>query len=181
MNKRKNVSMKVALGGVTAALSLIFMMLAGVTSTLVYAIPMFVGALLMVLVIELGSGFATAVYVAVSVLSLLILGNKEAAVMYVGFFGYYPIIKSFLEKYIKTLWCWVVKYIIFNVAMVVSYIAVTKIFLISFDDVESFGKWALLILLFAGNIVFAMYDVLLTRLVTIYFYKWQKYIKGMFK
>jgi len=173
--------MKVALGGVTAALSIIFMMLAGVTSTLVYAIPMFVGALLMVLVIELGSGFATAVYVAVSVLSLLILGNKEAAVMYVGFFGYYPIIKSFLEKHIKTLWCWIVKYIIFNVAMVVSYMAVTKIFMISFDDIEAFGKWALPILLLAGNVVFAMYDVLLTRLVTIYFYKWQKYIKRMFK
>lgn len=181
MNKRKQISFKVALGGVAAALSILFMILAGVTSTLVYAIPMFVGALLLVLVIETGKGFATAVYVAVSVISLLVLGNKEAAVMYVAFFGYYPILKSFLEKHLKPVLCWVIKYIIFNVAMVVSYFAVTKIFMISFEDVEAFGKWALPLLLLAGNVVFAMYDVLLTRLVTIYFYRWQKYIKRVFK
>ena len=181
MNKRKQISFKVALGGVAAALSILFMIAAGLTSTLVYAIPMFTGALLMVLVIELGSGFATAVYVAVSVISLLILGNKEAAVMYVAFFGYYPILKSFLEKHIKPVLCWIVKYIIFNVAMITAYFAVTKIFMISYEDIESFGKWALPLLLLAGNVVFAMYDVLLTRLVTIYFYRWQKYIKRMFK
>ncbi len=181
MNRRKQISFKVALGGVAAALSILLMIAAGLTSTLVYAIPMFTGALLMVLVIELGSGFATAVYVAVSVISLLILGNKEAAVMYVAFFGYYPILKSFLEKHLKPVLCWIVKYIIFNLAMVASYFAVTKIFMISFEDVESFGKWALPLLLLAGNVVFAMYDVLLTRLVTIYFYRWQKYIKRMFK
>lgn len=181
MNSRKQISSKVALGGVAAALSIILMAIAGVTSTLVYAIPMFVGALLMVLVIELGAGFATAIYVAVSIISLLILGNKEAAIMYVAFFGYYPIIKSFLEKHFKNVLCWVIKYIIFNVAMVASYFVITKIFMISFDDIESFGKWALLLLLLAGNVVFLMYDVLLTRLVTIYLYRWRKYIKRVFK
>lgn len=181
MNKRKQISFKVALGGVAAALSVLLMIAAGLTSTLIYAIPMFTGALLMVLVIELGSGFATAVYVAVSVVSLLILGNKEAAVMYVVFFGYYPILKGLLEKYFKPVLCWIIKYIIFNIAMVASYFIVTKIFMISMEDVEAFGKWALLLLLLAGNVVFAMYDVLLTRLVTIYFYRWQKYVKRMFK
>lgn len=181
MNKRKQLTFKVALGGVTAALSILFMMLAGVTSTLVYAIPMFVGALLMVLVIETGKGFATAVYVAVSVVSLLILGNKEPAVMYVTFFGYYPIIKSLLEKLLKPVLCWIIKFLIFNAAMVVAYLSVTKIFMISYEDVEAFGKWALPLLLLAGNVVFVMYDVLLTRLVSIYFYRWQKYLKRVFK
>lgn len=181
MNKRKQITFKVALGGVTAALSIIIMMLAGVTSTLVYAIPMFVGALLIVLVIETGKGFATAVYVAVSVISLLLLGNKEPAVMYAAFFGYYPIIKSILEKHLKSVFCWVIKFLVFNVAMVVAYLSVTKIFMISFEDIEAFGKWALPLLLLAGNVVFVMYDVLLTRLVSIYFYRWQKYLKRVFK
>ena len=181
MNKRNSLASKVALGGVATALSIVFMMIAGVTSTLVYAIPMFVGALLIVLVIETGKGFATAVYVAVSILSLLILGNKEAAIMYVAFFGYYPILKGIIEKHFKSFLCWVIKYIVFNTAMVVAYFAITKIFMISFEDVESFGNFALPLLLLAGNIVFAMYDVLLTRLITIYFYRWQKYLKRVFK
>ena len=181
MNKRKMISFKVALGGVVAALSLLLMILAGVTSTLVYAIPMITGALLMVLVVEFGQSFAGLIYVAVSTLSLLLLGNKEAAIMYVAFFGYYPIIKSLLERKCKGLFCWIVKYVVFNVSMILSYYVTTKIFMISFEDIESLGKLALPLLLFAGNILFAMYDIVLTRLVTIYIFKWQKYIKRVFK
>lgn len=181
MNNRKKLSFKVALGGVTAALSLILMIAAGVTTTLVYAIPMIAGALLMVLVMEFSAGFASLVYVAVSIISMLILGNKEAAIMYVAFFGYYPIIKSFLEKHLKGIVCWLVKYLIFNVAMVSAYFVVSKIFMIPFDDIEAFGKFALPLLLLAGNILFFMYDILLTRLVSIYLYKWRKYIKRVFK
>ncbi len=182
MNNRKKLSFKVALGGVTAAISIILMIVAGVTTSLVYAIPMIAGAFLMVLVVEFGAGFAGLVYVAVSIISLLILGNKEAAVMYVAFFGYYPIIKSFIEKYLRRkIPCWIIKYLIFNVAMVAAYFIVTKIFMISFDDLEAFGKFALPLLLLAGNVLFFMYDILLTRLVSIYIYKWRKSVKRVFK
>ena len=181
MNKRKVLSFKVALGGVVAALSLLFMILAGVTSTLVYAIPMITGALLMMLVVEFGHGFATLIYIAVSVLSLLLLGNKEAAIMYVAFFGYYPIIKSILEKHIRNFVCWIVKYLIFNVAIVSSYFITTRIFMISFEDVEALGKFALPLLLLAGNVLFVIYDIMLTRLVSVYLYRWRKSIKRVFK
>ncbi len=181
MNNRKKLSFKVALGGIVAALSILLMIFAGVTTTLVYAIPMVVGALLMMLVVEFGAGFAVLVYVAVSIISMLILGNKEAAIMYVAFFGYYPIVKGFLEKYIKKILCWIVKYLIFNVSMVASYFIVSEIFMISFDDVKELGKYALLILLLAGNVLFAFYDVMLTRLVSVYIYKWRKSVKRVFK
>lgn len=179
MNKRKELTFKVALGGIVSALSLVLMILSGVTFSLEYAIPMITGALLMVLVVEFGKGFAGVIYLVVSVLSLLLLGNKEPAVMYLMFFGYYPIIKSILEQRFK--FCWILKYIIFNVSMIASYFVVTKIFMISFDDIMEFGKYALLILLLVGNVLFAMYDVLLTRLVSIYIYRWRKHIKRVFK
>ncbi len=179
MNKRKELTFKVALGGIVSALSLVLMILSGVTFSLEYAIPMITGALLMVLVVEFGKGFAGIIYLVVSVLSLLLLGNKEPAVMYLIFFGYYPIIKSILEQRFKS--CWILKYIIFNVSMIASYYVVTKIFMISFDDIKDLGKYALLILLLAGNVLFAMYDVLLTRLVSIYIYRWRKHIKRVFK
>lgn len=181
MKNRKQLSFKVAMGGVTAALSILFMVFAGVTTSLVYAIPMVVGALLMFLVIEFGAGFAGFVYVAVSVVSLLVLGNKEAAIMYVAFFGYYPIIKSFIEKHFNKVVSWVVKYIIFNIAMVSAYFIVSKVFMIPFDDVGILGKYAMPLLLFAGNVLFVVYDIMLTRLVTVYILKWQKYIKRVFK
>ena len=179
MNKRKELTFKVALGGIISALSLVLMILSGVTISLEYAIPMITGALLMVLVVEFGKGFAGIIYIVVGALSLLLLGNKEPAVMYLMFFGYYPIIKSVIEQRFR--FCWILKYIIFNVSMIASYFAVTRIFMISFDDVKDFGKYALPVLLLAGNVLFAMYDVLLTRLVSIYIYRWRKHIKRVFK
>ncbi len=181
MNKRKQLSFKVALGGVTAAVSLLLMILSGVIISLEYAIPMMTGALLMMLVVEFGKGFAFLIYIAVGIISLLILGNKEPAVMYLMFFGYYPIIKSILEKKFNGLLCWIFKYLIFNAAMISSYFVVTKIFMISFDDFKEFGRFALLVFLLAGNVLFLMYDILLTRLVSIYIYKWQKHIRRVFK
>ncbi len=181
MNKRKELSFKVALGGIVSALSLVLMIISGVAVSLEYAIPMVTGALLMVLVVEFSKGFAGIIYVVVSILSLLLLGNKEPAVMYLMFFGYYPILKSILEQKLKKISCWIIKYLIFNISMVASYFVVTRIFMISFDDIKEFGKFALPLLLLAGNILFFMYDVLLTRLVSIYIYRWQKHIKRVFK
>ncbi len=181
MNNRKKLSFKVALGGVIAALSLLLMLVAGVTTSLVYAIPMITGAFLMVLVIEFGPGFAGLEYLAISIISMLLLGNKEAAIMYIVFFGYYPIIKSFIEKSKSKIISWVIKYIIFNISMVVAYFVVSKIFMITFDDLEGFGEFAMPLLLCAGNVLFVLYDIMLTRLVTIYLYRWQKYIKRVFK
>ncbi len=181
MNKRKQLTFKVSLGGIVSALSLVLMILSGITMSLEYAIPMITGALLMMLVVEFGKGFAGIIYIVVGVLSLLLLGNKEPAIMYVMFFGYYPIIKSILEKHFKKIACWTLKYLVFNVSMIASYFVVTRIFMIPFDDMDTFGKFGLLLLLFAGDIIFPLYDVLLTRLVSIYIYKWQKHIKRVFK
>jgi hypothetical protein len=181
MRDNKFHSFKVAFGGVVAALSVMLMLSTGLIPTLTYAIPAIVGALLMTVVIEISPVFAGAIYVAVSTLSLLVVADKEAAVMYAAFFGYYPIIKSFIERKTGKMVSWVVKYIIFNISMIVSYLVVAKVFMITFDDIEFLGKFALPALLFVGNIVFALYDIALTRLVTAYLVVWRKYVKRMFK
>lgn len=181
MRDNKLRSFKAAFGGIIAALSIVFMFSTGIIPTLTYAIPAICGALLMAIVIEINPAFAGAIYVAVSILSLLIVADKEAAVMYAAFFGYYPIIKSFIEKKAGRVTSWIIKYAIFNIAMIASYFIVAKVFMISFDDIDFLGKWALPALLFVGNLVFALYDVALTRLVTAYLIKWQKYIKRVFK
>ena len=181
MRDNKFRSFKAAFGGVVAALSVMLMLSTGLIPTLTYAIPAIAGALLMTIVIEISPVFASAIYVAVSILSLLVVVDKEAAVMYVAFFGYYPIIKSFIERKTGKISSWVIKYIIFNVSMVASYLVVAKVFMITFDDIDFLGKFALPALLFVGNIVFVIYDIALTRLVTTYLMVWRKYVKRVFK
>ncbi len=181
MRDNKFRSFKVAFGGVIAALSVMLMLSTGLIPTLTYAIPAIVGALLMAVVIEISPVFASAIYAAVSILSLLVVADKEAAVMYAAFFGYYPIIKSFIERNTGKIASWVIKYIIFNASMIASYFVVAKVFMITFDDIEFLGKFALPALLLVGNIVFVLYDIALTRLVTTYLLSWRKYVKRVFK
>ena len=181
MNNKNFNSFKVALGGIISAISIVLMFSTGFFSTLTYAIPAICGALLILIVIEISPKFACAVYVAVSVLSLLIVADKEAAVMYAMFFGYYPIIKGFIERKLNGIYSWLVKYAIFNIAVISAYLVVSKIFMISFDDTEFLGKFAIPLLFLICNIVFAVYDIALTRLLSAYIYNWRKYIKRVFK
>lgn len=181
MNNSKFNSFKVAFGGVISALSIVLMFSTGIFSTLTYAVPAVAGALLILIVIEISPKFAGAVYFAVAVLSLLVVADKEAAVMYAMFFGYYPIIKGFIEKHLKNVLSWIIKFAVFNVSVISAYFVVSKVFMISFDDLESFGKWALPIFLILCNIVFALYDIALTRLISAYLFRWRKYVRRMFK
>lgn len=181
MNNSKFNSFKVAFGGVISALSIVLMFSTGIFSTLTYAVPAVAGALLILIVIEISPKFAGAVYFAVSVLSLLVVADKEAAVMYAMFFGYYPIIKGFIEKHFNNVLSWIIKFAVFNVSVISAYFVVSKVFMISFDDLESFGKWALPIFLILCNIVFALYDIALTRLLSAYLFRWGKYVRRMFK
>ncbi len=173
-------SSKTAVCGMVAALSVVIMMLT-VIPVMTYSAPAFAGILLMVIVIEINKKWAFGVYVAVGILSLLLAADKEAAVMYVAFFGYYPIIKAILESKLPKLLEWISKFLIFNVTMVASYFVLIRVFGLSMDDMNELGKYGPLILLAMGNVVFVVFDIAITRLATLYIYKWQKPFKKLFK
>ena len=88
-----NHSGKVALGGIITAICTTLMFLTGLSPIGTYALPAFAGVTLMVIVIELNPRWAWMVYIAVSVLSALLAADKEAVVLFIIFFGYYPILK----------------------------------------------------------------------------------------
>lgn len=173
-------SSKTAVCGMVAALSVVIMMLT-VIPVMTYSAPAFAGILLMVIVIEINKKWAFGVYVAVGILSLLLAADKEAAVMYVAFFGYYPIIKAILESKLPKILEWVSKFLIFNVTMVASYFVLIRVFGLSMDDMNELGKYGPLILLAMGNVVFVVFDIAITRLATLYIYKWQKPFRKLFK
>ena len=91
-------SKKVAFGAVVAALSLVFMLLTAVLPVGTYALPCFAGILLVIIVIEFGVPWAVGVYAGVSVLSFLLVSDKEAALYYALILGNYPILKNFFER-----------------------------------------------------------------------------------
>lgn len=174
-------SSRVALCGIVSALAVVLMFVTGLIPFLTYALPAIAGAFITVLVIEINKKWAAGAYAAVSLLSLLILADKEAALFFAAFFGYYPIIKAIFESKLPKALEWVLKLLVFNAAVVAASAAAVYIFGIPFDELEEYGIKAALFLLGIGNIAFVLYDYCLTSAVTIYLKKWQKHFRRLFK
>ncbi|MBQ2811676.1 MAG: hypothetical protein IJE63_00375 [Clostridia bacterium] len=174
-------SSKTALGGIVSALSIVLMLMTAVIPFMSYALPLIAGALLILMVIEISKSWAWIVYAAVSLLAIFVVPDKEAATFYVAFFGYYPIIKSTLEKHLPNVAEWLVKLVIFNASAVAGYLFTVYVLGIPFDDMGEWGKYGVIFLVILANVVFIMYDILLTKLITLYMSKFRKKFRKIFK
>ena len=162
-------TLKITLGGVITAVGLALMMITSLVPVGTYAFPCIAGILLVALVIEAGYAYAFSAFGATALLSFLLATDKEAALMYLIFFGYYPIIKSFIERIHNRVVQYIVKLAVFNVCMIAAFFIAVKLLSIPQDSFTLFGiymPWAFLI---AGNLVFILYDFCVTKLVTICF------------
>ncbi len=91
-------SIQAALCGLAAALCVTFMFLGGIFYIFAYTVPILLGLVTVMIKKTFGNASAVSVYIAVSILSLMLVPEKETVMMYVLFFGYYPIIKSYLDR-----------------------------------------------------------------------------------
>ena len=176
-----NVSSKTALGGVVAALSLSLMFLISIVPMFTYAVPAAASMLLIPMVIEISKKWALGVYFSVSLLGLIIVPNKEVAIIYVAFFGYYPVLKAVIESHMKTIPEWILKILVFNCAIFASYYLMLKVMGIEIEDLETLGWVAIPLLLGLGTVAFILYDYSMTKLIALYILKFQPRLKKLFK
>ena len=159
---------KIALGGLLTALGVVLMFLTGLIPIGTYALPAIAGVLLIVAVIEIGAKWAWMIYAAVAVLSLLFAADKEAALLFVLFFGYYPVLKSFLERISNKVLSWISKFAVFNVAVVACFFLAVNFLQLPEDSFTVFGIYLPWVFLILGNAVFLIYDIALSDLVATY-------------
>ena len=159
---------KIALGGLLTALGVVLMFLTGLIPIGTYALPAIAGVLLIVAVIEIGAKWAWMIYAAVAVLSLLFAADKEAALLVVLFFGYYPVLKSFLERISNKVLSWISKFAVFNVAVVACFFLAVNFLQLPEDSFTVFGIYLPWVFLILGNAVFLIYDIALSGLVATY-------------
>ena len=172
---------KVALGGLISALSVTCMFLTTLFPFATYSLPAIAGVLLIVIVIELGKRWALLVYMVVGLLSLFIVPDMEAKLLFLLFFGYYPILKAVLEKGLSNrLYQWFLKILIFNAAAIGAYLLATFVFLLPVD-LSLFGISLPIIFLLAGNVVFIIYDFAVTAVTSVYVLQLQSKLHKRFK
>lgn len=153
MNK---LSFRIAFGGISSALCIIIMLLAAIIPFATYACPMIAGFILYIVSIECGRKTGIAAYLSAAVLLVILSPEKESAILFASFFGYYPIFSIYIDRLKSKLLQWVIRFALFNVSMIVSYIILMKV-LVAVDS-EEFTKWSLMIFLLFGNLLLVLYD-----------------------
>lgn len=166
-----------ALCGVITALSVVLMVLEGLVSIASIAIPALAGCLLIPIVAEAGMGYAFASYGATGVLSLLLVPDREAALIYLLFFGYYPILFAALSKIKHPVPRWGAKLALFNGAAVAE--AMLAIYVLgapaeSFTRLPFVGAYGPAVLLGLANLVFILYDFALAGLISQYYRRFRQ-------
>ena len=163
------------MGGMSAALCLAVMLTTALMPFATYALPALAGVLLVPVAMELGIKTGWVSYVAVAILSLLIVPDREAALMFIAFFGYYPMLKLKTDRIKRRILRWTLKLAIFNAAMILSYGAVIYVFGLTFllDEFAGGFGW---ILLAIGNICFPVYELAVNNMYRFYILRVRKTI-----
>lgn len=167
---------KIALCGMLTALSVVLMMLTGIITIGTFALPALAGIVAVIAVIEGSVKYGISVYIASGVISALLAPDKEAVIYYIVFFGYYPVIKALIERINKHFIQWVLKFLVFNVAIIACFYASVIILSIPKESFTIMGYYVPYLFLIVGNGVFYLYDFALTSIITMYLRKWRKYI-----
>ena len=154
-------SSKAALGGIISALAVVVMLVTYFSPLLVYTAPPFAGLLLIVIVDEMGYRWALGTYVAISLLSVFLIADKESAVYFTMFFGYYPIMKLWLDARLKFRFLRaVLKAIVGNASMAASVAVCVFVFHIPYDDLTEKGYAMLIVFWVMLNVLLFVYDML---------------------
>ena len=81
-----------------SALSVVIMLLTNIMPSMMYVIPIITGAIVFAVNEIIGKKWALGVFFVTSFISFILLTDKETALNYTLFFGYYPLLKPLYEK-----------------------------------------------------------------------------------
>lgn len=158
----KNKTKNTAVCGLMTALSVVLMMLTTLIPVFMYVIPIVTGIIVLFVADVSNKKWGAGVYFSTAFLSILLITDKEAALTYALFFGYFPLIKESIEKLPKAL-AWILKIVLFNIATVGIGVISFYVFGISGDEYDEFGKFTIPILLIMANVAFVLYDFCVTK------------------
>ncbi len=145
--------------------------------TATFFAPVLAGLCLIPVSTELGARTALLAYLVVSILSAFFVFpvDPEAAFFFILLMGYYPIIYPYFAKLGNVFVRYLLKMLLFNVAVVAGYLLLLFVFvspaLLAEFATQAAWMWVLLLL---GNVLFVVYDLLIDKVKIIYLYKFRK-------
>lgn len=139
-------------------------------SGLYLLLPMIAGVLMMIIAVEVSGSWAMLTYIAVSLLSMIITFDKEAALIFIMLFGHYPILRIYIEKIQLKGIRWLIKFAVFNICVVAYFYVTVYIFGLDqmLEEFGEFGRYGAYIMLGIANVIFVLYDINLDNIYRMY-------------
>lgn len=163
MQKSRKRTRRLAISAILSALGVVILYLGAIVEVLDLSVAVIASFLCVLAVLEMGGVYPWLIYSVISILSLVLLPLKTAAVVFVVFAGYYPIVKAYYER-LGAILSWIVKLVHFNLALTVL-LLVSRLFLPDFSEMTPLLYVAVYVL---GNLFFVLYDIALTRVISLY-------------
>lgn len=167
MNRRESSvrTRKLAVSAMLSALGTVFLYIGSATNILDLTSVAIASLLIFFAVMEMGTPYQYLIYGVTSLLAVLLLPDKAAAVTYLLFGGIYPVFKAMFEK-LHFVVAWILKFSYFNTVLTLI-IAISK-YVVHVDDPDigfRIGLYAL------ANLTFLLYDIATSQLVLLYLVK----------
>ena len=159
---RRTKTSLVSVGGVLAAGALVLLWLACMAPSGQLGLTAAGGLFPMAAAVAAGRGAGYLCWGAAGLLGLILLPDKGVALLFLLFLGIYPVAKGAIESLRRLPLEWVLKLAFFNLALTLCWFLFRELFLPALPD------WltdSLPVLYGAGNVVFVLYDIGLSRLV----------------
>ncbi len=159
------VSRRVAFCGVLSSLAMIILFATFFPYGTV-ALTALAGLMLVPSSLELGSRFGWACYGVTALLTLLLVPSIPAKVMYILFFGFYPLVQLRVNLWHSRAAQWIVKAILLNAALALA--MVLWLTVLAGDAVRGIDRWILIAAVPLANVLFMVYDAVLWQIVGMY-------------
>lgn len=169
----------IAYSGVATALSVVMLFLGSIFWVFGYTMPLVASLVMIILLDSISQKSALLTFVSTSIISFILLNDKECVLLYVLFFGYYPLIRDKINEIKPKFLSYLLKFVTFNAAMVLTQILCVYVFGIPFDDM--LGKWGIVVFALCLNLVFVVFDKLYTLLLRLYRIKLKKKVEKYIK
>lgn len=169
----------IAYSGVATALSVVMLFLGSIFWVLGYTMPLVASLVMIILLDSVSQKSALLTFVSTSIISFILLNDKECVLLYILFFGYYPLIRDKINDIKPKFLSYLLKFITFNAAMVLTQVLCVYVFGIPFDDM--LGKWGIVLFVLCLNLVFVVFDKLYTLLLRLYRIKLKKKVEKYIK
>lgn len=173
MSKRTHI---MTLSALYVALTVISLYIASVWPTGLFGLVAFASLFCAATVIDAGIAFGLYVYIISSVIGILLLPNKAAPLLYIFFFGYYPVVKSLIERIHAIIMQWAAKLLVFNSSFTIIW-SLFRSIIFNIDD----NPLYLILLYLGGNFVFVVYDYGFTKIIWLYINRISKHIRRFIK